>query len=240
MSNPEDPVLGPNDPATAYHDLLAREAALETLDGRVATLEGTLPTALAAKLAAAANLSDVADPDVARDNLNAQEAGTSVLLTGRTANSILATNGSGAVIDVPGAGVLLAYSNYAGVGGAVATTSSSYADIDAAEQVVTFTVPVSGAVLIRASARINIESLNAYGYNLREGGSDVAGTAQTVGYYEGANTWQCRTSAVFVVTGLTPGASKTYKLGHARLGGSGVVSTLRAATDPVTMEVWSL
>lgn len=78
MSNPEDPVLGPNDPATAYHDLLAREAALETLDGRVTTLEGTVPAALADKLAIAANLSDVADPDVARDNLNAQEAGTSV------------------------------------------------------------------------------------------------------------------------------------------------------------------
>lgn len=39
MSNPEGPIVGPNDPGSAYQDLLARVANLEAVAARVAVLE---------------------------------------------------------------------------------------------------------------------------------------------------------------------------------------------------------
>lgn len=125
-------------------------------------------------------------------------------------------------------------------GAPVAATSASFVDVDATNLAATFTVPASGAVLVRVTARINVANANSYDWNLREGAADVAGTAQLVLYHDAGGSIQIRTTAVWKLTGLTPGASKTYKLGHARSFGTGTTDIRRGATDPVTIEVWGV
>lgn len=136
-----------------------------------------------------------------------------------------------------GGGGLLAVSHYA-AGSAVTTTSSTLSDIDATNQAVTFTVPASGAVLVKASARVQVGSSTPYRWALREGGSVVAGTSRYALYHE-ANSNQPVISVSWYISGLTPGAVKTWKLAHAREAGAGTAGVNRGASDPITIEVWS-
>lgn len=122
-------------------------------------------------------------------------------------------------------------------GGDASTTSGTFADVDATDLAVTFTVPLSGAVVITVNARVNVDNATAISLNLREGAADVAGTAQFVLYHDAGGSVQVRAATTFRLTGLTPGDSKTYKLGFARSFGAGTAAIKRAADDPVTMLV---
>lgn len=96
------------------------------------------------------------------------------------------------------------------------TTSTTFVDVNAA-LTVTFTVPASGKALIKAGGYVfkdtGSTSSATYIWNLRQGSSDVANSdmrmfgSQSTGAASAIGT-------TFNLTGLTPGASVTYKLGH--------------------------
>lgn len=122
-----------------------------------------------------------------------------------------------------------------------ATTSTSYTDVDATNLAVAFTVPPSGAVLLRLTARALIGTANnELSWNIREASSDLSGTNGSV-VYSGLTTFSARCTHAAKVSGLTAGASKTYKWGHARTFGSGTVETHYGLTDgQAVMEVWAV
>jgi hypothetical protein len=137
---------------------------------------------------------------------------------------------------------LLAYTSYNPASATSVTTSSStFADVDATNLSVTFTVPPSGKVLIRQTAVAVVNNASAvYAWNLRTtGGSDVSGTANTIQ----VNTNMAKISAASVITGLTPGASLTYRWGHEVSSNSGFIrygddGTSSGHYGPAIMEVW--
>lgn len=96
------------------------------------------------------------------------------------------------------------------------TTSASYADVDATNLAVTFTVPASGSVIVRLEAHASSAVTSNYGWGVRDGSTDLAGSTVLDAIAENA-----RITASFIITGLTPGASKTYKWSHARISGVG-------------------
>lgn len=124
-----------------------------------------------------------------------------------------------------GAGTVLAVKLYEpGADGVIASsTSSTFADVDATNAVVTFTVPPSGKVLVEASALCRNDTQGGTcRLNLRESTSDLAGTdMRTSAQADTANQDEVRAFYCAYVTSLTPGASKTYKLGIARDGSTG-------------------
>lgn len=132
----------------------------------------------------------------------------------------------------------LAFHRHVG-GASVPTTSATYADVDAVNQAITFTVPADGRARIRITGNVYVESGSPIGWNLRQGAADVADTAQQVAQQNGASFVVLRAVADFYLTGLTAGASVTYKLGHARISGAGTVQTERGTLHPITMEAFS-
>lgn len=125
----------------------------------------------------------------------------------------------------------------------ISTTSSTFADVDATNLNVTFTVPASGNVLIRLTAvGVTNSAAALYVWNLRTtGGSNVTGSYCGVT----SNTNQLHVSVAIVLTGLTPGASITYRWGHAVTSNSGFIrygddGTLINRYGPAVMEVWAI
>lgn len=105
---------------------------------------------------------------------------------------------------------------------AEATTSAAYvnstttdADVDATNLAVTFTVPASGEVWVETMGLIDPGS-NVFEWTIREGTTTVK-TRTMGGGYDFHR-------AVHRITGLTAGASKTYKWGFKRLGGAGSIT----------------
>lgn len=141
-------------------------------------------------------------------------------------------------------GRLLAIVNYIGTLVNVSRTATTFADVDATNLAITFTAPPSGAVLVRVTARINVVNTTSgdMGYwNLREGSSDLNGTDAQMMASPAANVAaSARVSLTARITGLTPGASLTYKLGHKIGAANGTVTTLAGAVaGPGTLEVWA-
>lgn len=134
---------------------------------------------------------------------------------------------------------LLARASYDPVSFTQYTTSSATdADVDAANLSVTVpSVPASGVLLVRLTAECDV-STNAKNHlwTVREGSSTIAGPAVATNVSNGG---VCA-SRVFVITGLTPGSSHTYKWGfqidsaaasaHIYVGGG---------NGPGVMEVWA-
>lgn len=124
----------------------------------------------------------------------------------------------------------------------VNTTSSTFADVDATNMAITFTVPASGSVIVAAAGEVQAGSGSVLCWNLRQGAADVANTIARVAYGS-ASTVGVRANYRVKITGLTPEASVTYKLGQARAVGAEVCST-RASDDadagPLLMEVWEV
>lgn len=120
-----------------------------------------------------------------------------------------------------------------------ASTGSSGTDIDATNLKVDFTAPPSGKVLVRLTARISTNPVVEQHWCLREASADVAGTAGIVHYnasaYDGG-----RRSHACSVSGLTPGAAKTYKWGHFRNSGVTAETGMGGAAGPAVMEVWAV
>lgn len=100
----------------------------------------------------------------------------------------------------------------------VGTSSSTFADVDAANLKVTFTAPPSGNVLVNLEGMGFSSTTTTYAWNLRDSGGDVAGTKRDI-YYNSSNTIRIRCG--IYVSGLTPGASYTWKWGHGLTFGSG-------------------
>lgn len=126
---------------------------------------------------------------------------------------------TGCTVDINGSG----FASAGGVGGLLATktygpavnenkstSSATLTDVDATNLAVTFTVPASGKVLVRLSGFVTGGATTTYSWGLREGSTTVA--EQQVCY----NQQQAvlRLSSQLLVTGLTPGASLTYKWAH--------------------------
>lgn len=89
-----------------------------------------------------------------------------------------------------------------------AVTSGTMVDLDAANLKVDFVVPPSGKVLVKLSGAGTVASGAGNGFwGLREGSTTIATTMVFVG---GANPTPSR---AMLITGLTPGAAKTYKWG---------------------------
>lgn len=141
-----------------------------------------------------------------------------------------------------GGGVeLLAYKEH--TAGDETTTSTSLADLDATNAVVTFTAPSSGNVLIRLTAVV-APPQTAGGYvswGLRESTTDIEGAVgeSIAARAAAATTVEYRSaSMVWVRTGLTPSSSYTYKWSWATSTGTG--NQKANASAPSVMEVWSV
>jgi hypothetical protein len=120
--------------------------------------------------------------------------------------------------------------------------SVTFADIDAAHLIVTFTAPASGKVIVRLIA---VTGPGASGaavlWDLRDSGGDVANSKVFVCSGTGANA---NYAVDIPMAGLTPGTSYTWKWGWAA--GSANTITMYgttatgAANSAFIMEVWSV
>lgn len=119
----------------------------------------------------------------------------------------------------------------------VSTTSASFADVDSANLVITFTAPAGGSVYVILEAVAYASSV-AYHWGLRETSSDVAGSDVRVLETVAGEAYV--RSRVFLgpFTGLS--GSYTWKWSH-RVSSGGSTGTLQSGgtTDsPAIMEVW--
>lgn len=147
--------------------------------------------------------------------------------------------GSSPSIDSGGAGALLAYTEYdpAVLAALSATSSSSFADVDATNLAITFTAPASGRVLVVLSASQQGGTAGTQVYwNLRTTApADVADSDMSMNYGNNhirRNTYRKR------FTGLTPSSSYTWRWGHRGAGGT---TYIYAGGDhgAAVMEIWS-
>lgn len=146
--------------------------------------------------------------------------------------------------DAPGGGVgligLTQYHPAANI--AISVTSTTFADVDATNLVVSFTAPPSGKVLVRLSALFSTpgSGQNSW-WNLRSGSSDVVDSevylsniaASTASFF----------SPSVRISGLTPGTAYTWKWGAKNSGGSANLYVGRTASvpqGPAVMEVWAV
>jgi hypothetical protein len=149
------------------------------------------------------------------------------------------SNGSAWQAFSPGA--LLAYTSYnPGTATTTSTTSTTGADVDATNLSVTFTVPSTGRVVVVLSAlAYTVGASDNYWWNLRTTApANVAGTQRII---TNANTWMAAHTHRCVITGLTPGASVTYRWGHGVATGTGNIrygSNGSNLFGQALMEVW--
>ena len=102
-------------------------------------------------------------------------------------------------------GTLLAHTFYDPASVATYSLTTSYADIDATNITVTFTAPASGNVLIRVSATVDEDNVEAYSYMaLHDGSANVTGTEKII---RRASINPGSTTPAFIGTTVT-----TYKL----------------------------
>lgn len=138
--------------------------------------------------------------------------------------------------DLGFAGTLLGRKEYANAS-AYQTISGTSADVDATNLLVTFTVPPSGAVNVRLEALVNTSTNADYGqFSIREGSSDIAGPHRVT-----SNPNTSMLVKTFYVSGLTAGASKTYKWGFARVSAVtfSIFTTAASGFPPASMEVYA-
>lgn len=137
-----------------------------------------------------------------------------------------------------GSSSLLAVASYA-VATDYTSSSSTFADVDATNWAVTFT-PSGTAVLVRASAGMDVVGGEALEINLRLGGSDVANTGERVLFDTGTSAPQGRFHYGYRLTGLTAGVSVTYKIGFRNAAAPGNVSVHSGSVwGPAVIEVWA-
>ncbi len=146
-----------------------------------------------------------------------------------------------------GSGGLLAYTSYAPASNTVvSTTSTTLADLDATNLQITFTVPSTGHVLVKLTAYTDLSvSTQQYFWGLRDGSGLVSGSAG--GAFRSVDGMVAASS--FVITGLTPSASLTWKWAHGVTGGAtgrtiygpGTQATVSTSGNfmPAIMEVWT-
>lgn len=119
------------------------------------------------------------------------------------------------------------------------TSSTTSADVDATNLKVDFTVPPSGKVLVKltGSDPYGNPGVGAYIWSLRESSSELSGSSAIVGVFRAEE----RTTHTCLITGLTAGASKTYKWGHRMTAATpGGFRYGGADRGPALMEVWAV
>lgn len=112
--------------------------------------------------------------------------------------------------------------------------TATLAAIDTTNLRITFTVPASGAVIVSMSGYLTLDNTEAQ-WGLLEGASTVTGSLGQIGF----GALNARVTYRVRISGLTPGASKTWDWAHResfnatagfRVGGDG---------GQALMEVWS-
>jgi hypothetical protein len=119
-------------------------------------------------------------------------------------------------------------------------SGTTFADIDATDLAVAFTVPPSGAVIVYFAAFAGINTNGTHlDWNLRSGSSDLAGTEIRIGTGDSDGGPGGRLLGQARISGLTPGDSLTYKWGY-RLQGTAGSAAMAAGggAGPALMEVW--
>lgn len=117
----------------------------------------------------------------------------------------------------------------------VSTTSATLVDIDATNLAVTFTVPTSGKVLVTLNAWSTGGNTSTYQWGLRNGTTPVVGADHGINYNT-PNT-PIRQTALMYITGLTPGASLTWKWAHRLSFGSTAAGVSVSSNNPALMIV---
>ncbi len=166
-----------------------------------------------------------------------------ITLADNTTNNV-STSAHGFMPKLPSGvpGVLLGYTVYGpATEGSKSTTSTTFADCDATNLVVAFSVPASGNVLVRLSAYADVSGGRKAYWNLRDSGGDIAGTST----FATATATGIRCNAVIVKTGLTPGDALSWKWGAGVSGGATFRTFWSDGTPsdetstPAIMEVWA-
>jgi hypothetical protein len=146
---------------------------------------------------------------------------------------------------VGGSGTLLTHIAYNPVVATdVSTSSTTGADVDAANLKITFTAPASGAVRYVLKAGAYNATSGGYWWTLRDtSGNNIANTRARVA--GGTLNNHIATCHIAYETGLTPGTSYTRRWGHGVVAGA-VVGHIRYGEDgtadpfgPAIMEAWA-
>jgi len=142
--------------------------------------------------------------------------------------------GSGTKLDgVPGVALTSVSYNPRSLA-TLTTTSTTFTDVDPTNAAVTFTVPMSGKVTVRASTLIrNQKAGQTVKLNLRNGGADLDGTGQSMTQESVAG----RRPYVADVKGLTAGATVTLTLGWRGVGGTGEITAGGTDVGPLRIDV---
>jgi hypothetical protein len=145
--------------------------------------------------------------------------------------------------DMPGVGGgIIGFCQYAPATGiAKSTTTTTSADVDATNLVVTFTAPPSGNVLVTLGGYANVTATTTqFFWGLRSGSSDVTGSYMGVMSTVAHSTF----ASASVVMAVTPGTSYTWKWAFYRLvtgtGNIFVGADGNGGTAPATMIVHAL
>lgn len=212
----------------AAGDLL--EALSASTFGRIA--KGTARQVLAMNSAATAKewvASLQSLMTAAGDTLYASAANTPARLAKGTAGQFLRMNAAGTAPEWATAPLLavVGYKN----GSDYTTTSTNEADIDATNLTLpAITVPPSGKVLFKA----NLSASNSGGdfiLAVRDGGGAISNAQETMLQAVSSIT---RVQYAFLISGLTPGDSKTYKLGWKVSAGTGTIHQ-----QQTVLEAWA-
>jgi hypothetical protein len=118
----------------------------------------------------------------------------------------------------------------------VSTTSTSLSDVDATNLAITFTAPLSGAVIVQLHGMaLAASSSTQIAWGLREGSSDIANSSRIIAMTGSATSDLALQTGIyqFKVTGLTAGSSYTYKWAHRRRSGTGTAQTIYGGNENV-------
>jgi len=130
---------------------------------------------------------------------------------------------------------LIAYTEYS-PGSNYTTTSSTLADVDATNLKLDIVAPPSGKVLVRTEFQMAPSATGNSVVGLRESTTTIA-TKRAGNGSPNEGYFQVNTAASFVITGLTPGSSHTYKLAFSTTAGTFYIT---GTTGSIVMEAYAL
>ena len=121
------------------------------------------------------------------------------------------------------------------------TTSTSLVDLNASNNVVTFTAPASGNVLVVLEALVQPDNGNVSGkvayWGLRESTTNIAGPYEAAVQHVTGSAYYTRASLSIYLTGISAG-SHTYKWAH-RASSSAQTICVGGSQDPRVMTVYA-
>lgn len=180
--------------------------------------------------AGASTLSWVTPKNIATDTVWAAK-GDLIVATANDTAAVLSIGSTGDVLTVAGgtavwsapagggvaAGSIIGMTAYQPVTDTTVLTgtASAITDVDATNLAVTFTVPASGKVLVELECLGSVSTTTTMHWGLRESTTTIK-ECQTLN----GNLNNIRVKASFVITGLTPAASKTYKWSYRTVTGT--------------------